>query len=164
MNQYETEFIETFGVNVFYDVLEYITHHDIIDFYNKSNNPEDLLMFGFHYGILPIVAFCYCKLKVTTDIDDVVNGYFKNVNSTTIENDNGNANIGIPLIHSYSNKDGIILATIDKFTGARKECMKYLLSMKKYSKYNIVREKSKLKYKYKIVDRYVDEYKLLVCY
>lgn len=160
MNKYENEFIDTFGVNVFYDVWDYIKYHDLIDFYNISkSDPLDLFMFGFHYGIMPIIMFCYCKLKVTIDIDNVVNGYFKTINSTTLDNNE----IGASIIHSHGNKDGIILATIDKFTLARKACMKYIMSMKKYSKYIIQSENKKLKFMYTIVDRYVDEYNLLKC-
>jgi hypothetical protein len=165
----EQEFIATLGVNVFYDVYEYIKYHEIIDFYNKarkSNDGKELCLFGVHYGILAIVVFCYCKLKVSLDIDNVTNGYFKTINSTTIEVcDNDEMQIGTPLIHG-NYRDGITLATIDKFTLQRSQCIQFLIRMKRFSKFVIEQNciYKKQHYIYTIVDTYVDKYKLLESY
>jgi len=168
LNEYEKEFIQIYGMEYFIELAEFIKEHDIYEYYNKArNNPMDLLHFGFHYGIISIVAFCYCQLKLSLEIHEVVNGYFKSVNSTTpefIEIGEGNREIScisVPIIYSPGSKDGIVFATIDKFTTMRQKCMNYLLKMIRFSKVDLKKDKKKYKYIYTIVDKYVQDYQLL---
>jgi hypothetical protein len=140
-----------------------MVENDILDFYMKArNDPELLCHFGFHYGILSILAFSYCQLRVPLDISNTIGGYFKYINSETpefIDTIEGRkvAQQGVPIIHNASANDGIVFATIDKFTPERKKCMEFLLRMRRFSKV----EQKKTKYIYTIVERYVQEYKLL---
>ena len=98
LKELEEQFVKVYGVNTFYNVYEYIKFHDILDFYMRAReNPEDLCLFGFHYGIVPIVTFCYCVLKVPLDINNVVSGYFKCINSTTLPS--GPSEIGVSIVH-----------------------------------------------------------------
>jgi hypothetical protein len=168
-NNYEKQFIEIYGIEKFYEIYNFIKENDILDCYNKArDNPIQLCRFGFHYGIISIVAFCYCGLKLSLNIHDEINGYFKTVNSTTPELIDNATNreiysYGVPIIHSQGANDGICIATIDKFTPGRTQCMKYLLRMIRFSKYTIVKNgpTDKIKYSYKIVDKYINDYQLL---
>lgn len=173
LNSYEKLFSDTYGEGYFDDIKQFILQNDLMDFYQKAREDPDLLLhFGFHYGILAIVAFCYCKLQVKTDINNVIGGYFKTINSTTPETiivEDGTqkpvSGVGVPIIYSDSAKDGITFATIDKYTEARVKCMNYLLRMKKFSKYEIERvQYGKPRYMYQIVDKYVEHYQLLTSY
>lgn len=164
---YEKQFIETYGQDHFNELFDFIKDNDIVDFYNKArNDPNDLCYFGFHYGLITIVAFCYCKLKLELDIHSITNGYFKQVNSSTIEyhqEKNRQMAINTPVIYDPSAPDGIIFATIDKFTAKRVRCLNYLIKMIKFSRYKFKKEtaKEKLKYYYTIVDKYIEAYRLL---
>jgi hypothetical protein len=170
LNKYEEEFVKIYGMDYFIELYEFIKENDIMEYYNKSRStPMDLLNFGFHYGIISIVAFCYCQLKLSLEIHEVVNGYFKSINSTTpefIEIGEGRemSIICVPIVHSPGSKDGIVFATIDKFTTMRQKCMNYLLKMIRFSKVNMKKDGKKLKYIYTIVDKYIQDYQLLdVC-
>jgi len=173
LNQFEKQFIEVYGLNHFYDIFEYIQNNEIMDFYMKDRNTaEDLLQFGFHYGLVSLVAFCYCKLKVSVDILETISKDFKIINSDipeTLELDNHSGRYmfraGVPIIHSPNARDGMMIATWDKFTPYRQKCFDYLVRMKRFSKCKMEPvNNGKLKYTYTIVDKYIDGYKLLdVC-
>lgn len=161
LNSYEKKFIEIYGLYRFHEIYNFILSHNILDIYNKSHNtPDDLFHFGFHYGILPIVSFCYCVLRIPLEIHQVIDGYFKTINSTTPENGNKHE---IPLIHSPGAADGMVIATLDVYTANRSKCRDYLIRMIKFSKCERVKNNpnEKLKYIYTIVDKYIDSYHLL---
>jgi len=175
LTTFETEFIEIFGIDKFEKVYDFMQHNNILDFYKKAkNDANDLFNFGVSYGILTIVAFTYCHCKIKVDIFETINGYFKHVNSTTPETpetitENCQikevSRIGIPLIYNSHAKDGMVFATIDKYTKQRSQCIKYLTKMKQFSKYDIQTTKNnKNIFMYQIIDRYIEPYELLVCY
>ena len=162
----EKRFLEVYGESVFERIQEFILENDILDFYLKSRGtPRELFDFGFHYGIVEIVAFCYCYLKVPLDIHQVIGGYYKSIGSTADTTDwDAKRPLGqnaVP-VHSGS-KDGncgIVIGTIDKFTPLRVECIRYLLRMQKFSRYRVQNGK----FIYTIVDKYVESYRLLEVY
>lgn len=171
MNELELGFIKTCGQDVYDEITEYIIDNDILDFYMKARTTTmDLFNFGFHYGILPIVAYCYCKLKLPIDIHSTVSGYFKYVNSetpTTTESDASGKSmtgIGVELISNPHANDGIFFGTLDKYTKARTACMEFLLNMKKFSRVTIIRQDKACNFIYTIVEKYVSEYHLLECF
>lgn len=173
MNQYEKEFAKVYGEDHFNDLYAFIQKNDILEYYKKARNSDDpmnLFHFGFHYGLVSIVAFCYCHLKLSLAIHEVIDGYFKMVDSTTPEfieqdGDRQMMGVGTPIIHNPGAKDGMIFATIDKYTKSREKCMNYLLRMIRFSKYMLERKNNKKSvYVYTVVDKYIDAYKLLdVC-
>ena len=130
------------------------------------NSPMELCLFGFQYGLVEIVAFCYCSLKISLEINEVINGYFKIVNSTVPEfcekeGKYEKVEIGIPILHQFQANDGLMISTLDKFTEGRRRCMNYLLRMKKFSKYSIQKKNHQYSYWYRIVDKYISDYSLL---
>ncbi len=162
LNKYEKLFIEVYGQNHFYEICNFIKENDIMDIYKKSRNePEGLCHFGFHYGLITIVSFCYCKLKLSLQIHDVINEYFKFYNSTTRETNEKVFTLDAPIIHQPNANDGLLVSTLDKYTPERTKCMDYLLKMIKFSKCRISKEKNKIKYVYTIVDKYIEHYRLL---
>ena len=164
---YEKLFAETYGQYYFDKMQKFIMDNDLVEWYEKAKgDPYDLCLFGFHFGLVSIVAFCYCKLGTPLDIYDVVDGYYKMVNSETlelVEEDGKRKSVmtGVSVIHDYGARDGLILATIDKYTEMRTHCMKYLLKMVRFSKYKRIKDGKKTKYIYTINDKYVKDYNLL---
>lgn len=188
----DAKFIEIYGQHVYDEIKEYIIKNEILDIYLvMKDKVETLFDFGFHYGIPEIVAFCYCIMKYEVDIPNVVQGYYKTITADEpelIENDP----LGRPMMRSgvvpietgLSDRDGITVASIDKFTQRRKKCIEYIIRMKKFSRSTIIRDTlpknltkieltckgefyynnlrtNKLKFMYKIVDKYIDDYQLL---
>lgn len=69
----EVEFLRYYTNNMYQKVQQYIIDYNLFEEYNKSvKDKDELLKFGYYYGILPIVAFCYCILKCEVDIDKFV--------------------------------------------------------------------------------------------
>lgn len=154
----EQHFIQVYGNTVFHSIRGFIIESDILDFYLKARQtPCDLFDFGFHYGIVEIVAFCYCVLKCHIDINTVVNGYYKSIESSPeIAEGNRLCSITAP-VESLGGKAGIVIETIDKFTPSRRKCIKFMILMKKFSRYKV----EKRKFIYRIVEKYVEPYRLL---
>ena len=167
MTQFEQHFQEVFGLDRFQELVNFIQLHDLLSQYQKvRNSPEELCRFGFQYGLIEIVAFCYCCLKISLDISDVINGHFKIVNSTIpefTENEFGRMITGFQesVLHRPSANDGLVMTTLDKFTEGRQKCLNYLLKMKKFSKFVIQKAGSRYSYQYRIVDKYISAYNLL---
>jgi len=150
----EQHFVDTYGEPVFNRIHQYIIDNDILDFYLKARDrPRDLFDFGFHYGIVEIVAFCYCVLKCPIDINEVIQGYYKSIDSSTEISKNINA---VP-IESSGGQSGIIISTSDRFTPMRNKCIKFMIRMQKFSTYKV----EKGKFIYSIVDKYIKLYRLL---
>lgn len=162
----EKRFLEVYDESVFNRIQEFILENNILDFYLKARKtPGELFDFGFHYGIVEIVAFCYCAIKLPINISETIKGYYKSIGSSA---DTTDWDVKRPLgqnavpVHSGS-KDGncgLIVGTIDKFTPLRVECVRYLLRMQKFSKYKV----EKGKFIYTIVDKYIKSYRLLEVY
>jgi hypothetical protein len=152
--QLEKEFIDVFGIKIYDNIKNYIIENDIMDFYMISNNdPYLLLKFGFRFGILPIVAFCYCINKCKVHLNNLIGEFYINISTDTI-NDN---DYSIPLVHDMNARDGITLTTFDKYTICRNKCVQYMVDMKKFSRYTL----EKGKFMYMICDKYVEQYNLL---
>lgn len=173
LTQYEKDFVKIYGLNDLFRIFEYMKGHDILDFYRKSrDDPTQLLDFGFHYGIIQIVAFCVCHLEVEFDILQTISGDYKIINSDipeVVDEDNQGRQMtraGVPIIHTPSAPDGMIITAWDKFSPARNECLKYLVRMKTFSKrVPKTNEKTKrIQHFYKINPRHVKGYKLLDVY
>jgi len=157
MNNLEKDFIEVYGVSTFNKINQYIQDNDIYEYYMLAKKNNTLFKFGFHYGILEIVSYCYCVLKIPIIIDEFIDDYYKTID-TSVESE---SNLEAPLINNMSANSGLTIAAWDKFTEKRNICAKYLIDMKKFSKYNIIRSKRKCKFEYKIVDKYIKQYDLL---
>lgn len=159
----EQQFRLVYGDTVFRQISEFIHKNNIVDFYVKARQtPQALFDFGFHYGIVEIVAFCYCVLKCPIDINTTVSGYYKSIGSSPemIAELNGKLSpVTVPVTTS-GGQSGIVFGTLDKFTPLRINCIKFMLAMKKFSRYKIVRGK----FIYEIVDKYVEPYRLLKVY
>lgn len=162
----EQQFLEVYSEPVFSRIQEFIVENDILDFYLKARKtPRDLFDFGFHYGIVEIVAFCYCTLRLPINIYATIGGYYKSIGSSADVTDwEAKRPLGqnATPVHSGSKdgKCGIVIGTIDKFTPLRLETIKYLIRMQKFSKYKV----EKGKFIYTIVDRYIEPYRLLEVY
>ena len=168
----EKRFIKIYGLEKFSLIKDFIIENDILDFYLKARNKAmDLFNFGFHYGIIEIVAFCYCSLKLPIDINGVIDGYYKLIESSVeaIEIANGRevSVTQVPVETEKGTKQGIVIGTIDQatawmgFTESRLNCIKYMIRMQKFSKYKIIKGSGNPKFIYQIVDKYVNSYKLL---
>lgn len=154
----EQQFLDVYGSPTFERIQDFVLRNDILDFYLKSrHSSRDLFDFGLHYGVIEIVAFCYCHLKVSVDINNVVSGYYKAITSSpdTIDSDEAT-----PVYSENGGNAGLIVGTIDKFTPSRLECIRFMIRMKKFSKYNV----EKGKFIYTIVDKYVKSHRLLEVY
>jgi len=152
--QLEYEFIDTFGIKIYSNIKNYIIINDIMDFYMlHRNDVYSLLKFGFRYGLLPIVAFCYCVKKCKVYLNNLIGEFYINISSETIS-DNTNATL---LTHDKNANDGITIITFDKYTINRNECAKYLVDMKKFSRYTLEQGK----FMYRIQDKYIEQYNLL---
>lgn len=156
LNTLELGFIETYGQDLFEEISLFIQDNDLFEYYCKARNKAiDLFNFGFQYGLLPIVVYGYCKLKLPINIDTTVNGYYKQVNSNDLTN--------IELISDPHANDGIIFSTFDKYTKGRTDCMKFLINMKKFSQCTRMSENNKCQFVYTIVEKYISMYHLLDC-
>jgi hypothetical protein len=167
-NEIEQQFIQTYGLAHFNLIWRYIEENDIMEFYQKGRKtPEDLLYFGFHYGLVSIVAFCYCKLKVPIDLHGVLSKDFQIVGSADLDvetNSNNQAmfSSGVPIESNPGAKEGMVISTWDKFSLKRTKCFEFLCRMKNFSSYKVEKNnKGKNVFMYTIVDKYVEGYKLL---
>ena len=171
MSDYEQKFIEVYGLERLKRLSVFMEAHGLIEKYQQVRaSPIELCGFGFQYGLVEIVAFCYCHLKISLDIRQVVDGHFKIVNSTQPEftelTPDGRevARLGIPTIHHFGAPDGMVIATLDEFTAGRRACLDYLLRMIRFSRYTITKDGRAFHYLYRVVDKYIDSYRLLeVC-
>lgn len=154
----EQRFVDVYGEPVFQRIHQYIIDNNILDFYLKARNkPRDLFDFGFHYGIVEIVAFCYCVLKCPIDINEVIQGYYKSIDSTDEISKDMNA---VPIQSSSGGQSSIIIGTSDRFTPMRRECIKFMIRMRNFSTYKM----EKGKFIYSIVEKYIKLYQLLEVY
>lgn len=162
----EEKFLDVYGDSVFERIQEFIIASDILDFYLKARKtPRELFDFGFHYGIVEIVAFCYCTLRIPIDIHTTIGGYYKSIGSSADATDwDAKRPLGLSAtpVHSESQdaKCGLIVGTIDKFTPLRVECIRFMIRMQKFSRYRVQNGK----FIYTIVDKYIEPYRLLEVY
>ncbi len=158
LTNFEKEFIELYGQSVLKKISTYIFDNEIQEAYLKSrDSPKTLFEFGLHYGILEIVAFCYCHLKCPININEEIQRYVSTLESSPdIFRDSSAVFSREPLI-SGGGCTGITIRTLDKFTEKRNECIKFLIRMKRFSCYTVTNGK----FLYQIVDKYVKPYRLL---
>lgn len=161
----EEKFLVVYGETVFARIQEFIIENDILDFYLKARKTSrELFDFGFHYGIVEIVAFTYCTLKIPIDINACIKGYYTSIGSSADATDwDAKRPLGMnatPVHTSNDGKCGLVVGTIDKFTPLRVETIRYLIRMQKFSKYRV----EKGKFIYTIVDKYIEPYRLLEVY
>lgn len=168
MNEIETQFIKIYGKKTYEKIKNYVIDSDIGIYYDlctKSGDPNDLFKFGFHYGILEIVAFCYCYLKIEANINDIISGYysvFESENPISIEQDfDRNVYKGRTAVPTGYQRTKMIAATIDKYTVYRKKCIDYLINIRKYSKYNVSRSNGKVIFSYQINEKHIEPNNLL---
>lgn len=151
MCKYEVEFIKVFGQKTFEKVQKYIVENDLVTAYMKAReDPQDLFKFAFHYGIIQIVSFCYCILKISVDIHEAIGGYHISIQS----GDNSSTQV---LAESGGFNKGISISTMDKYTNKRNECIVYMEKVRRYSVYT----KKDKKFLYQVKDKYIEDYQLL---
>jgi hypothetical protein len=160
LTPFEERFIQIYGDKIFQTIRQSIVDDNIMEFYLKVRDPKDLFDFGFHYGIPEIVAFCYCVLKCPIDIDREIQSYYKMIESSPeIVEMIGNRQLSLNSVpvSSSGGRAGITVGSIDTFTKKRIRCIKYIIKIRKFSRYTV----EKGRFIYRIVDRYVDSYRLL---
>jgi len=159
----EHAFAEIYGADRLESLSEFIRIHDLTDQYLRiRDDPVELCTFGFQYGLVEIVAFCYCHLRIALDIRKVLDGHFKILNSTLLKDDERQITaFQVPLIYSKDSPDGLVITTLDEYTAGRRECLAYLTRMIRFSRYTITRRGREFQYAYRVVDKYIEPYQLL---
>lgn len=147
----ELQFNQIYGSSVTDKIKAFLINNELLPHYIKiKDNPDELLRFGVHYGIIELVAFCYCHLKCPVDISEIVSGYNITIySSLNIENK--------VALETESANSKMSAVTIDKYTENRQKCISYLIDMKKFSKCKFINKKAI----YTINPIYVEDYKLL---
>ena len=161
MNALEKEFLDIYGASTFQRVKQYIVDNDLEDCYNaRKNTVETLLDFGYHFGILPIVSFCYVYKRHSVSIHNFIDNYYKEVSSVTDCVEKGlkrDSFLSLVPATSGGENSRIIFGTTDKYTKQRLICTDYLIRMIKFSNYRV----HKGKFLYSIVPKYIEHYRLM---
>jgi hypothetical protein len=158
LNLIEHRFVQVYGHPCFHRISEFIQKHDLLDYYLKARqSPHDLFEFGFHYGIIEIVAFCYCVLECPIEITSIIQGYYQSLTSSP---DQATNDLNAVPVETSGGRSGIIIGTLDKFTASRNECIKFMIRMQKFSRCKLTQGK----FVYQIVNKYVEQYRLLDVY
>ena len=141
-------FTKIYGQTCVDEIYEYMVENDLLtEFYKIKNKPKKLFNFGIKYGIIEIVKYLYEHLNIEYD-HNIILGFDTQLKSNIHQNTLINAQ---PILTGSSN-DKLRIEVIDKFTKNRKICIKYLIDMKKYSKFRC----SKCVFYYKFDVKYND--------
>ena len=101
----EGQFQDLYGPMMYQKVKAYIVENELEEHYKKAKTTEQLLNFSYHFGILPIVVFCYCYLKQPVAIHDFVNNYHYQVSKSETEGvAMGTGTSGSSMVFSSSDK------------------------------------------------------------
>jgi len=151
----ESEFSTVFNEQTIQSIVNFIHEHGLVDKYlDVSEDPNKLFDFGMEYGLIEIIVYCYCIKKCSVDIHGIIQKYTGKVDSHNDNNDN------CILVDSSSNTGlGGLKGQVvwDRFSYRRQACLNYLHRMIKFSKCS----KHGQKFMYTIVDKYIDQYRLL---
>lgn len=161
MNALEKEFQEIYGPAIFQRVKQYIVDNNLEDCYNaKRNTIETLIDFGYHFGILPIIVFCYVYKRHSLNIHSFIDNYYKEIESVTDSVEKGpvrDSSLTLVPVTSSGENSRLIIGTTDKYTKQRLICTNYLIKMIKFSNYRV----EKGKFLYTIVPKYIEDYRLM---
>lgn len=142
--------MDIYGPVMYQKVKTYIVDNDLEEHYNMAKTPEQLLHFGYHFGVLPIVTFCYCYLRLRIAIHDFINNYYYSVSKNE-------ANGLVAVLETSSKGSNMTFHSDDKWARERALCTRYLVDMIKFSKYKVENGK----FIFRIVPKYIDQYHLL---
>lgn len=154
----ELSFIQTFGQSTFDELVDFINDHGLMEEYQKAKvNPTELAYFAFKYGIIEILVFCYCSLKISLDFNDLIENHYNNI-SPKVEN---NMTVSI---RAGGSQNGLLISTLDSYSEGRLKCYKFLIRMKKFSTFKSRKINNKIHFLYEINPKWIEPYNLLTVF
>lgn len=150
LNQIEAEFVDNFGLEIASLTKNFIVEHGFdAEYRQASNNFSNLLLFGMKYGLVEIVAYCYCVKQVPVDIPSLIQQYTGKVENPIIPDN------CVTVDGQRSSNISLGANLWDRFSYQRQSCIQFLYRMIKFS------HRFKNSNLYKIVPKYIEPYRLL---
>nr|QBK88783.1 MAG: hypothetical protein LCMiAC01_04650 [Mimivirus LCMiAC01] len=133
-NELIDEFVGIYGKDALDDIYNKLIKYDILEkFSDVIDDINKLFEFSVHYGLLKIVKYLY-EYKEAKFYHDILNTYRPNFNTNMDKN--------AQTIESGSSRNtSLNVAIWDNFTVDRQECVRYLVYMKRYSRYSYKNKK-----------------------
>ena len=124
------EFRGLYGDDRCDEVINYVIGNNLTDeFFDAYLDLDELFKFSVHYGLLDVVKFLYIHKNLPYNLS-TIQEYNSKIESSSQEG----SNLAAPVMAGGANS-GLRISRWDKHSQGRNECIRFLMDMKKYSKY-----------------------------